>query len=30
MGETHETENTTYEETELLADKVAHTVKEIL
>jgi len=30
MGETHETENATYEEIELLADKVAHTMKEIL
>jgi hypothetical protein len=30
MGETHETKNATYEETELLEDKVAHTMKDIL
>jgi hypothetical protein len=30
MGETHETKNATYEETELLADKVAQTMKEVL
>jgi hypothetical protein len=30
MGEKHETKNATYEETELLADKVSHRVKEIL
>jgi hypothetical protein len=30
MGETHETKNATYEDTELLADKVAQTMKEIL
>jgi hypothetical protein len=30
MGVTPETKNATYEEIELLADKVAHTVKEIL
>jgi hypothetical protein len=30
MGETHETKNATYEETELLADKVAQTMKDVL
>jgi hypothetical protein len=30
MGETHGTKNATYEETELLADKVAQTMKEVL
>jgi hypothetical protein len=30
MGETHETKNSTYEETELLVDKVAQTMKDAL